>query len=237
MKNDIKINILNHEKVEIIDDEEFIQKLRNSKKLEEYVTLELMRTGELQEIIQNEKIYKYNENKFDYIKSMKAINEKGQIENYHIIHGQIFTINYEDNTLNIIDKKIYEGHFERINEYKYCLKNVGIVDNKIKVILNYINRIRQKNDCEFLLYILANRKNIIKKEEKNTKIGDEIDNLFKLWNITEKYYSYKQYKIYLNLYEELYMDYLKNNSDINLLKYENIKMQMKKIRKEILEGD
>lgn len=105
MKNDIKINILNHGKVEIIDDEEFIQKLRNSKKLEEYVTLELMRADELQEIIQNEKIYKYNENKFDYIKSMKAINEKGQIENYHIIHGQIFTINYEDNTLNIIDKK------------------------------------------------------------------------------------------------------------------------------------
>ena len=33
------------------------------------------------------------------------------------------------------------------------------------------------------------------------------------------------------------MDYLKNNSDINLLKYENIKMQMKKIRKEILKGD
>ena len=31
MKNDIKINILNHGKVEIIDDEEFIQKLRNSK--------------------------------------------------------------------------------------------------------------------------------------------------------------------------------------------------------------
>ena len=68
MKNDIKINILNHGKVEIIDDEEFIQKLRNSKKLEEYVTLELMRADELQEIIQNEKIYKYNENKFDYLK-------------------------------------------------------------------------------------------------------------------------------------------------------------------------
>ena len=34
MKNDIKINILNHGKVEIIDDEEFIQKLRNSKKCE-----------------------------------------------------------------------------------------------------------------------------------------------------------------------------------------------------------
>ena len=79
MKNDIKINILNHEKVEIIDDEEFIQKLRNSKKLEEYVTLELMRTGELQEIIQNEKIYKYNENKFDYIKSMKAIDRKSVV--------------------------------------------------------------------------------------------------------------------------------------------------------------
>ena len=117
------------------------------------------------------------------------------------------------------------------------LNGWGIVDNKIKVILNYINRIRQKNDCEFLLYILANRKDIIKEEEKNTKIEDEIDNLFKLWNITEKYYSYKQYKVYLNLYEELYMDYLKNNSDINLLKYENIKMQMKKIRKEILKGD
>ena len=74
MKNDIKINILNHGKVEIIDDEEFIQKLRNSKKLEEYVTLELMRADELQEIIQNEKIYKYNENKFDYINNKHLYN-------------------------------------------------------------------------------------------------------------------------------------------------------------------
>ena len=76
MKNDIKINILNHGKVEIIDDEEFIQKLRNSKKLEEYVTLELMRADELQEIIQNEKIYKYNENKFDFLNNKLLQKEK-----------------------------------------------------------------------------------------------------------------------------------------------------------------
>lgn len=234
--NDIKINILNHGKVEIIDDEEFIKRLRNSKKLKEYVTLELMRANELQEIIQHEKVYKYNENKFNYIKSMKVINEKGKTENHYIIHGQIFTINYEDNTLDIIDKKIYEEHFERINEYKYCLRKVGIVDNKIKVILNYINKIRKENNCEFLLYILANRNKIIK-EEENIKIEDEIGNLFKLWNITEKYYSYKQYKVYLKLYEELYIDYLKNNLDINLSRYEKIKKQIKKVRKEILKGD
>lgn len=237
MKNDIKVDILNYSDVEIIDNEEFIQKLINSKRLKEYITLELMRKGKLQEIIQDEKTYKYNENKFDYIKSIKVINEKGRIENQQIIYGQIFTINYKDNTLDIIDKKIYNGHFERINEYKYNLKDVGIVDHKIKVILNYINKTKQKSDCEFLLYILANRKNIIKEKEKNTKVEDEIDNLFKLWNITEKYYPYKQYKIYLSLYEELYIDYISNNLDINLLEYENIKMQIKKIKKEILKGD
>ena len=143
--------------------------------------------------------------------------------------------------MNIIDKKIYESHFERTNEYNYCLKNVGIEDKEIKVILNNISIIKQKcnqkNDCEFLLYILANRKRLLKQDMVDIQEENEIDNLFKLWNITEKYYSYEQYKIHLNLYEEIYMDYLKNNSNINLLQYENIRRQMKEKRKEILKGD
>ena len=241
MKNDIKISIFKHEKVELIDDDGFIQKLKDSKKLKEYVNLELKRKNELQKIIKNEKIEKFSESKFDYIKSMNIINEKGQVEDSHITHGQIFTINYEKDTLNIVDVKIYEGHFERINEYNFCLMDVGIFGKKIKVILNNISKIKQhnnrRNNCEFLLYILANRNMILKQENKYIQPKQEVSNLFSLWNITEKYYSYKQYKIYLSLYEELYVDHLKNNSDINLLQYEEIKNQMKKIRKEILKGD
>ena len=37
MKNDIKINILNHGKVEIIDDEEFIQKSSNIVYVDDYL--------------------------------------------------------------------------------------------------------------------------------------------------------------------------------------------------------
>ena len=54
---------------------------------------------------------------------------------------------------------------------------------------------------------------------------------------TDKYYSYKQYKIYLSLYEELYIDDLKKNLDINLSYYEKIKKQIRKVKKEILKGD
>ena len=75
------------------------------------------------------------------------------------------------------------------------------------------------------------------RQERNIKIEKEIDSLFKLWNITDKYYSYNRYKIYLNLYEELYIDNLKKNSDINLSNYEKIKEKIKKERKKILKGD
>ena len=62
-------------------------------------------------------------------------------------------------------------------------------------------------------------------------------NLLKLWNITDKYYTYKKYKIYLNLYEEVYIDYLKNNSNIDLFKFTKIMEQKKEIRKKILKGE
>ena len=75
------------------------------------------------------------------------------------------------------------------------------------------------------------------RQKNNIKAEKEIDSLFKLWNITDKYYSYKQYKIYLNLYEELYIDTLKKNLDINLSNYEKIKEQIRKVKKEILKGD
>lgn len=197
-----------------------------------------MRKNELQKVIQRERIEMYNESIFNYVKTINTINEKGKIEKLHITNGQIFTINYKKNILNIIDKKVYEGRFERTNEYNYFLKDVGIVDDEIKVILNNISKRKkksnQKNDCVFLLYVLANREKKLKMKESQSK---KIDNLFKLWNITEKYYPYKQYRIYLNLYEELYMDYLRDNVNINLAQYENIKTQMKEIKKEILKGD
>ena len=241
MKNDIKLSTLKHERAEIIDDDEFIQKLKNSKKLRKYVELELKRINELQKIIQNEKIENYNKSKFDYIKSRNIINEKGQVEDLNIIHGQVFTIDYKKNILNIIDIKIYEGHFQITNEYNYLLKDVGIVDNELKVILNSISKMKQKNskknDCDFLLYVLANRKKLVRQNKEDSQTENEIDNLFKLWNITEKYYSYKKYKVYLNLYEEIYIDYLKHKSAINLLQYENIRKQMKEIKKEILKGE
>lgn len=238
MKNDNKIDILRYGNIEIIDDKDFIERIKDSKRLKEYANLELMRENELQKVIQSEKIDMYNESVFNYVKTINTINEKGKIENSNIISGQIFTINYQKNTLNIIDKKVYEGHFERTNEYNYSFEDVGIFDDKIKVILNNISKRKKKsnqqNKCDFLLYVLANKE----KQFKNKKEQSErIDSLFKLWNITEKYYSYNQYKIYLNLYEELYMDYLRDNLNINLAQYEKIKTQMKKIKKEILKGD
>lgn len=238
MKNDNKIDILKYENIEIIDDKEFIEKIKKNKILKEYANLELMRKNELQKVIQRERIEMYSESIFDYVKNINAINEEGKFEKLHIINGQIFTINYQKNTLSIIDKKVYEGHFERTNEYNYFLKDVGIADDEIKVILNNISKVKkksnQKNDCNFLLYVLANRE---KQLETKGSQSEKIDNLFKLWNITEKYYTYKQYRIYLNLYEELYMDYLRDDLNINLTQYENIKAQMKEIKKEILKGD
>ena len=117
MKNDNEIDIFKCNEIEIIDDKKFIQKLRNSKKLTEYIELNIKKNDEMQKIIKNEKIEEYTENKFDYLKSINAINENGQIENTSIIYGQIFTINYKKNILNILDKKIYENHFEKTNEY------------------------------------------------------------------------------------------------------------------------
>lgn len=238
MKNDNKIDILKYENIEIIDDKAFVEKIKKNKILKEYANLELMRKNELQKAIQRERIELYSESIFDYVKNINAINEDGKFEKLHIINGQIFTINYQKNILNIIDKKVYERHFERTNEYNYFFKDVGIVNDEIKVILNNISKVmkksNQKNDCNFLLYVLANREKQL--ETKKTQ-SEKIDNLFKLWNITEKYYTYKHYRIYLNLYEELYMDYLKNDLNINLTQYENIKAQMKEIKKEILKGD
>ena len=75
------------------------------------------------------------------------------------------------------------------------------------------------------------------RQKNNIKTEKEIDNLFKLWNITDKYHSYKQYKIYLSLYEELYIDALKKNLDINLSYYEKIKKQIREVKKEILKGN
>ena len=234
MKDDNKIDILRYENIEIIDDRDFLERIKENERLKEYANLELMRKKELQEVIQREKIDMYNESVFDYVKTINAINEKGQIEKSNIINGQTFTINYQKNTLNIIDKKAYEGHFERVKEYNYFLKDMGILDAEIKVILNNISKRNKKNNCDFLLYVLANREKKLKTKKEQL---EKIDNLFKLWNITEKYYSYRQYKIYLNIYEELYIDYLRDNLNINVAQYESIKTQMKEIKKEILKGE
>lgn len=238
MKNDNEIEIFKYKEVELVDNKGFIMKIKNSKKLNDYIELEKMRNIELHKIMKNENVYQYNESKFDYSKNIKSINENGKVENLTIMYGQIFIINYKKNTLNIIDRKIYEGHFDVMNKYNYCLNDIGIINKEIKVILNNISEIKksnkQKNDCEFLCYILANRKSIFK--QKDMQKENEIDNLLKLWNITEKYYPYKQYKIYLNLYKEVYLDHLKKFSNISLKQYENITEQMKKIKEEILKG-
>lgn len=237
MKNDNEIGIFKCNKIEIIDDKKFIQKLRNSKKLTEYIELNVKKNYEIKKIMKNEKMEKYAENTFDYLKFINAINENGQTENTNIIYGQIFTINYKKNILTIVDKKIYENHFEKVNEYNYPLNDVGVIEDETKIILNFINQIKQKNDCKFLLYVLSNRKLSVEQQKNNIKTEKEIDNLFKLWNITDKYYSYKQYKIYLNLYKELYIDALKKNLDINLSYYGKIKEQIREVKKEILKGE
>ena len=237
MKNDNEIGIFKFNKIEIIEDKKFIQKLENCKKMSEYIELNVKKNDEMKKIMKNERMEEYAESTFDYLKSINVINENGQTENTNIIYGQIFTINYKKNILTIVDKKIYENHFEKTNEYNYYLNDVGIIEDETKIILNFINQIKQKNDCNFLLYVLSNRKSMSGRQKNNIKAEKEIDSLFKLWNITDKYYSYKQYKIYLNLYEELYIDTLKKNLDINLSNYEKIKEQIRKVKKEILKGD
>ena len=94
MKNDNEISIFKCNKIEIIDDKKFIQKLRNSKKLTEYIELNVKKNDEMKKIMKNEKMEKYTENTFDYLKFINAINENGQTETTNIIYGQIFTINY-----------------------------------------------------------------------------------------------------------------------------------------------
>ncbi len=237
MKNDNEIGIFKFNKIEIIEDKKFIQKLENCKKLSEYIELNVKKNDEMKKIMKNEKMEEYAESTFDYLKFINVINENGQTDNTNIIYGQIFTINYKKNILTIVDKKIYENHFEKTNEYNYYLNDVGIIEDETKIILNFINQIKQKNDCNFLLYVLSNRKSMAGRQKNNIKAEKEIDSLFKLWNLTDKYYSYKQYKIYLNLYEELYIDTLKKNLDINLSNYEKIKEQIRKVKKEILKGD
>lgn len=237
MKNDNEIGIFKFNKIEIIEDKKFIQKLENCKKMSEYIELNVKKNDEMKKIMKNERMEEYAESTFDYLKSINVINENGQTENTNIIYGQIFTINYKKNILTIVDKKIYENHFEKTNEYNFYLNDVGIIEDETKIILNFINQIKQKNDCNFLLYVLSNRKSMSGRQKNNIKAEKEIDSLFKLWNITDKYYSYKQYKIYLNLYEELYIDTLKKNLDINLSNYEKIKEQIRKVKKEILKGD
>ena len=237
MKNDNEIGIFKCDGIEIIDDKMFIKKLINSKKLTEYIELNVKKNDEMKKVMKNEKIEEYTESTFDYLKFINAINGSGKFENTNIIYGQIFTINYKKNILTIVDKKIYENHFEKTNEYNYYLNDVGVIEDETKIILNFINQIKQKNDCEFLLYVLSNRKSMVDRQKNNIKTEKEIDNLFKLWNITDKYYSYKQYRIYLSLYEELYIDALKKNLDINLSYYEKIKEQIRKVKKEILKGD
>lgn len=239
MKKD-KIEHFWYRNVDIVDSYDFINKLKKNKKLDEYVDLQLMRDNEIKKVIKEMKAEQFDKIKFDYTKKIKKINENGQIEDTNIFYGQIFKLDYKRDVLEIFDKKIYEGHFERNKKYEYCFLEVGI-NEKIKAILNYIIQIKFerhiKEENKFLLYVLANRNKVINHNSKNDKIKQEIDNLLKLWNITEKYYPFKQFLIYLNLYKELYMDYLKNNSNIDLSQYEKIKKQMIEIKKEILEGD
>ena len=119
MKSDNEIGIFKYDGIEIIDDKKFIKKLINSKKLTEYIELNVKKSDEMKKIMKNEKKEEYTESTFDYLKFINAINESGQIENTNIIYGQIFTINYKKNILTIVDKKIYENHFGKTNEYNY----------------------------------------------------------------------------------------------------------------------
>ena len=66
MKNDNKIDILRYRNIEIIGDKEFIERIKDSKRLKEYANLELMRENELQKVIQSEKIDMYNESLLYY---------------------------------------------------------------------------------------------------------------------------------------------------------------------------
>ncbi len=55
MKNDNQIGIFKCNKIEIIDNKEFIQKLRNSKKITEYIELNVKKNDEMKKIMKNEK--------------------------------------------------------------------------------------------------------------------------------------------------------------------------------------
>ena len=237
MKNDENISIYKYKNVEIVDSNKFIDKLKKSKKFKEYIDLERERKDELKKLVENEQLSKLDENKFDYVKSINVINENGEIKNESIIYGQIFFINYKSNTLRIVDKKIYQGHFKIEREYKYDLEDTVFLENIEKAILNTINKISKKNNCDFLLYILANNYICLEGSDWRKTTAKDMRNLLKLWNITDKYYTYKKYKIYLNLYEEVYIDYLKNNSNIDLFKFTKIMEQKKEIKKKILKGE
>lgn len=232
MAIDRKIIEYKNKKIELIEDVSFIETLCKSEYKEQYMELELQRKEFIQSKMKCENVYKFESDKFYNINKINIINEKGIKENKYIVYGQIFNVDYEEDKISIIDEKYMEGSFKKTINYEYTLKEVGIITDELKVLLKTSGLSKKVERKDFLFYILANRDNILLEETKELKGTNEIKNLFTLWNINEKKYPFKKYKVLYRIYEDIYMDLL--NDDISI--YKDIDKQMKEIKKEVMKG-
>lgn len=138
---------------------------------------------------------------FNYVKTLRPYNGEGKKQKNKIISGQIILFDFIRNQISIIDKKIYEGHFNKTKEYgPFPFERLGFYKDNIFLIklLSYIKKLNISIDSylDIPKYIIANRRKINSESitEKDTS------NLLLLWQIDDSNYKYEKY---ISIYDKL----------------------------------
>lgn len=163
-----------------------------------------------------EEVYKYLDSyiskkingniEFDYTNKIKLVNKQSQ--NTSIISGRILKFNFEEDTIELIEKMKYIPFYDKESIcYVYNFNEVGF-DYKLNILvikfLTYLNKLNVDVEgvCDFPKFVLAN----ISKDKLNEKILELKETL----NIDNEAYSFDKYSNILHKYNKLLLEFYKS---------------------------